>query len=74
MWDPGLHLEKKKCTNGKTGEITIKYIVYLIKKKKKTETNMTLLTKVYIIKTMVFPVVMYGCEIRTIKKAECPKN
>ena len=34
MWDPGLHLEKKKCTNGKTGEITIKYIVYLIKKKK----------------------------------------
>ena len=35
MWDPGLHLEKKKCTNGKTGEITIKYIVYLIKKKKK---------------------------------------
>lgn len=23
----GLHLEKKKCTNGKTGEITIKYIV-----------------------------------------------
>ena len=31
----------------------------------------TLLTKVYIVKVMVFPVVMYGCESWTIKKAEC---
>ena len=30
----------------------------------------TLLTKVHIIKAMVFPVVMYGCESWTIKKAE----
>ena len=30
----------------------------------------TLLTKVHIVKAMVFPVVMYGCEIWTIKKAE----
>jgi len=30
----------------------------------------TLLTKVYIVKAMVFPVVMYGHESRTIKKAE----
>ena len=28
-------------------------------------------TKVYIVKTMVFPVVMYECESWTIKKAEC---
>ena len=28
-------------------------------------------TKVCIVKTMVFPVVMYGCESWTIKKAEC---
>ena len=28
-------------------------------------------TKVRIIKAMVFPVVMYGCEMWTIKKAEC---
>ena len=28
-------------------------------------------TKVYIVKTMVFPVVMYGCESWAIKKAEC---
>ena len=28
-------------------------------------------TKVYTVKAMVFPVVMYGCELWTIKKAEC---
>ena len=31
----------------------------------------TLLTKVHIVKAMVFPVVMYGCESWAIKKAEC---
>ena len=31
----------------------------------------TLLTKVHIVKAMVFPVVMYGSESWTIKKAEC---
>ena len=34
--------------------------------------NITLPTKVCIVKAMVFPVVMYGCESWTIKKAECP--
>ena len=33
--------------------------------------DITLLTKVDIVKAMVFPVVMYGCESGTIKKAEC---
>ena len=33
--------------------------------------DITLLTKAYIVKAMVFPVVMYGCESWTIKKAEC---
>ena len=33
--------------------------------------NITLPTKVCTIKAMVFPVVMYGCESWTIKKAEC---
>ena len=28
-------------------------------------------TKVHLVKTMVFPLVMYGCESWTIKKAEC---
>ena len=32
--------------------------------------DITLLTKVLIVKAMVFPVVMYGCESWTIKKAE----
>ena len=35
--------------------------------------DITLLTKVCIVKAMVFPVVMYGCESWTIKKAECQK-
>ena len=32
--------------------------------------DMTLLTKIHIVKAMVFPVVMYGCESWTVKKAE----
>ena len=32
--------------------------------------DITLLTKVFIVKAMVFPVVMYGCESWTIKKAK----
>ena len=32
--------------------------------------DITLLTKVHLVKTMVFPVVIYGCESWTIKKAE----
>ena len=33
--------------------------------------DITLSTKVLLVKAMVFPVVMYGCESWTIKKAEC---
>ena len=33
--------------------------------------DITLSTKVCLVKAMVFPVVMYGCEIWTVKKAEC---
>ena len=32
--------------------------------------DITLPTKVHLVKAMVFPVVMYGCESRTVKKAE----
>ena len=35
--------------------------------------DITLPTKVHLVKAMVFPVVMYGCESWTIKKAECIK-
>ena len=33
--------------------------------------DITLSTKVLLVKAMVFPVVMYGCECWTIEKAEC---
>ena len=35
--------------------------------------DITLPTKVHLVKSMVFPVVMYGCETWTVKKAECRK-
>ena len=35
--------------------------------------DITLPAKVHLIKSMVFPMVMYGCESWTVKKAECPK-
>ena len=37
----------------------------------KSFANITLPTKVRLVKAMVFPVVMYGCESWTVKKAEC---
>ena len=35
--------------------------------------DITLSTKVCLVKAMVFPVVMYGCESLTVKKAECQR-
>ena len=35
--------------------------------------DITLTTKVHLVKAMVFPVVMYGCESWTIKKVECQR-
>ena len=53
---------------------------FLLGKKAMTKLNsvvksrdVTLLTKVRIVKAMVFPVVMYGCESWTIKKVECQR-
>ena len=36
--------------------------------------DITLPTKVHLVKAMVFPVVMYGCESWTVKKAECQRT
>ena len=36
--------------------------------------NITLPTKAHLVKAMLFPVVMYGCESWTIKKAECRRT
>ena len=35
--------------------------------------GITLLSKVHLVKAMVFPLVMYGCESWTVKKAECQR-
>ena len=35
--------------------------------------DITLSTKVHVVKAMVFPVVMYGCETWTVKKGECQR-
>ena len=42
----------------------------LLRRKVMTNLDITLLTKVRLVKAMVFPVVMYGCESWTVKKAE----
>ena len=36
--------------------------------------DITLPTKVYLVKAMVFPMVMFGCESWTIKKAKCQRS
>ena len=36
--------------------------------------DITLSTKVHLVKAMVFPVIMYGCESSSIKKAECQRT
>ena len=43
-------------------------------KKKKKHRDITLLTKVHLVRALVFPVVMYGCENWNVKKAEYRKN
>ena len=53
-----LLLERKAMTN----------LVSILKNR-----DITLPTKVHLVKAMVFPVVMYGCENWTIKKAECQR-
>ena len=42
----------------------------LLRESREKSRDITLPTKVHLVKAMVFPVVMYGCESWTIKKAE----
>ena len=60
-----------------TAAMKLKYVLMLLGRKSMTNLDsvlksrdITLPTKVHIVKTMVFPVVMYGCESWTVKKAE----
>ena len=48
------------------GSKTMTYLDSILKSR-----DVTLPTKVHLVKAMVFPVVMYGCESWTVKKAEC---
>ena len=56
--------EIKRCLL--LGRKAIAYVDSILKNR-----DITLPTKVRIVKAMVFPVVLYGCESWTIKKAEC---
>ena len=60
------------------GDMKLKDVCSLEERKVMTNLDSTLKnrditfpTKVHLVKSMVFPVVMYGCESWTIKKAEC---
>ena len=53
----------KICLDGAVG----------VEKRQKKIRDITLLTKVHLVKAMVFPVIMYGYESWTIKKAECQR-
>ena len=57
------HEIKRHLLLGKKAVINLDSIFKII--------DITLPTKVHLVKAMVFPVVMYGCESWTIKKAEC---
>ena len=57
------------CTqysSGKCNEVVMTNLDSIFKSR-----DITLLTKVRLVKAMVFPVVMYGCESWTVKKTEC---
>ena len=58
-----------KITEDSDDSLEIKRCLLLERKSR----DITLLTKVHRVKAMVFPVVMYGCQSWTIKKAECQK-
>ena len=71
-------LELKKITAEVTAAMILKDTCSLKEKLTNLDSilksrNITLLTKVRLVKAMVFPVVMYGCENWTIKKAECQR-
>ena len=57
---------KLKDTYLLLGRKAVTYLDSILKSR-----DITLPTKVHLVKAMVFPVVMYGCESWTIKKAEC---
>ena len=51
-------------------KILIPFFLLILKNRTHSKADITLPTKVRLVKAMVFPVVMYGCESWTVKKAE----
>ena len=62
--DDDCSLESKRCLF--LGRKTMTDLDSVLKSK-----DITLLAKVHLVKAMVFPIVRYGCESWTLKKAEC---
>ena len=58
------------CSHGIKGRLLLGWKVVTNLDSILKSTDITLPTKVHLVKAMVFPVVMYGCESWTIKKAE----
>ena len=54
--------------------IDVQYSILVTFKFEVKSRDITLLTKVRLVKAIVFPVVMYGCESWTVKKAECRRT
>ena len=67
--DDDSHEIKRCLLLGRKAMINLDSILKSRDKKKKSR-DITLPTKVHLVKAMVFPVVMYGCESWTVKKAE----
>ena len=80
QWKQGLTLFSwaPKSLQMVTAVTKLKDACSLEEKLRQTQTvlksrDITLPTKVRLVKAMIFPVVMYGCESWTIKKAECQR-
>ena len=59
-------------TTQSSRSVNLDFTFFTILRTKKSR-DITLSTKVCLVKAMVFPVVMYGCESWTVKKAECQR-
>ena len=68
------HEIKRRLLLGRKAMTNLDSLLKSRDKNKIKSRDITLPTKVCLVKAMVFPVVMYGCESRTIKKAECQRT
>ena len=68
----GSHIIKRHLLLGRKAMTNLNSILKS-RDQKKIGRDITLPTEVYLVKAVVFPVVMYGCKSWTVKKAECQK-